>query len=163
MTNPYTGDSDTANPQPSLAALAAGYTEPLPEIADSDRAVRQACRSLALTADPRHSCQKHIIACQIIGSDRCTYDSLVVKHNAPVLAMCRKLIEAGYDPERPLQAYRGDTLCLKVRTIAEGARLTVEEGPNGPRLVPFRPARTCVIASPMRPNETLAIPIAESV
>jgi hypothetical protein len=98
------------------------------------------------------------IVCHIIGSDRCASGGLVVKHKAPVLAMCRKLIEAGYDPERPLEAYRGETLCLKIRTIAEGARLTVEEGPNGPRLVPFRkladakrPARTCVTAPPMRP------------
>jgi hypothetical protein len=114
---------------------------------------------LTLTADPSYSLQKHIIACQIIGFDRCAYDGLVVKHNAPVLAMCRKLIEAGYDPERPIEAYRGETLCLKIRTIAEGARLTVEEGPNGPRLVPFRkladakrPAKTCVTAPPMRPT-----------
>jgi hypothetical protein len=110
------------------------------------------------------------IVCQIIGSDRCAYGGLVVKHNAPVLAVCRKLIEAGYDPQRPLEAYRGETLCLKIRTIAVAAKLTVEEGPNGPRLVPFRkladakrPAITCVTAPPMRPNETSLSPLAEGV
>jgi hypothetical protein len=110
------------------------------------------------------------IVCQIIGSDRCAYGGLVVKHNAPVLAVCRKLIEAGYDPQRPLEAYRGETLCLKIRTIAVAVKLTVEEGPNGPRLVPFRkladakrPAITCVTAPPMRPNETSLSPLAEGV
>jgi len=46
---------------------------------------------------------------------------------APVLAVCRKLTSAGFDPSRPLHAYRGDTLSLKVRSIGEGARLTVDE------------------------------------
>jgi hypothetical protein len=110
------------------------------------------------------------IVCRIIGSDHCEIDDLVVRHSAPVLAMCRALIDAGYDPERPLEAYRGDTLCLKIRTIAEGARLTVEEGPNGPRLVPFRkladakrPARTCVTAPPMRPIDGPGTSLAEAM
>jgi hypothetical protein len=52
--------------------------------------------------------------------------------------MCRKLIEAGYDPDRPLHAYRGDVLCLKVRSIGEGAKLTVDES-RPPRLVCWKP------------------------
>jgi hypothetical protein len=39
------------------------------------------------------------------------------------LALCRKLIAAGYDPTLPLHAYRGDTLALKVCSIGEGAHL----------------------------------------
>jgi hypothetical protein len=45
--------------------------------------------------------------------------------NAPVLALCRKLVEAGHDPALPAHAYRGDVLALKVRSIGEGARLRV--------------------------------------
>jgi hypothetical protein len=151
------------NPQPSAAPRAPGYAERYQKSPTSGPAFRQECHSLALTADPSYSLQKHIIACQIIGFDRCACDGLIAKHNAAVLAMCRKLIEAGYDPERPVEAYRGDTLCLKIRTIAEGGRLTVEEGPNGPRLVPFRPARTCVAAPPMRPKRESLSPVAEGV
>ena len=46
--------------------------------------------------------------------------------------MCRKLVDAGYDPARPLYAYRGDTLCLKVRSIGEGARLGCQDGGRFP-------------------------------
>jgi hypothetical protein len=61
---------------------------------------------------------------------------------APVLAMCRKLVEAGHDPSRPLHAYRGDTLCLKVRSIGEGAKLTVEHNRFGtPTLRRYRNGR----------------------
>jgi len=38
-----------------------------------------------------------------------------------------RLVRAG-DPARPLHAYRGDTLCLKVRSIGEGARLECQDG-----------------------------------
>ncbi len=60
---------------------------------------------------------------RIIGSDRCECENFTVKHSAPVLALCRKLVEAGYDPGRPLHAYRGSTLCLTVRSIGEAALL----------------------------------------
>ena len=132
--------SDTATPRPSPATLAASYTYRKSLYKRRPRLMSE------ILAEPQAP-----IVCQIIGSDRCAFGSLVVKHHAPVLAICRMLIEAGYDPERPLEAYRGETLCLKIRTIAEGAKLTIEEGPNGPRLVPFRktaaakrPARTRV-------------------
>ena len=69
-----------------------------------------------------------IIKAEIIGSDRCEAEGFSVRANAPVLALCRKLIEAGFDPARPLEAYRGSTMCLRVRSIGEGAKLSVEEG-----------------------------------
>jgi hypothetical protein len=46
---------------------------------------------------------------------------------APVLELCRKLVRAGYDPGRPLEVYRGDVLCLRVRSIGEGAKLFIDE------------------------------------
>jgi len=45
---------------------------------------------------------------------------------APVLRLCRELVNRGVDPATPLEAYRGETLCLRVRSIGEGANLTVE-------------------------------------
>ena len=97
------------------------------------------------------------IACQIIGSDRCVYGGLVVKHNAPVLAMCRKLIEAGYDPERPLEAHRGDTLCLRISSVGYGAKFTVKDDRRGtPVLRRYEAFPGVPVASPMRPNARAA-------
>jgi hypothetical protein len=78
------------------------------------------------------------IHAEIIGSDRCEAAGITVRAAAPVLAMCRKLLAAGYDPDRPLHAYRGDVLALKVRSIAAGAKLTVEES-RSPRFVRWKP------------------------
>ena len=80
------------------------------------------------------------IRAEIIGADRCDAEGLTVKAAAPVLAMCRKLISAGYDPSRPLNAYRGKVLALRVCPIGEGALLRVagdgvgfaQECPIGP-------------------------------
>lgn len=55
--------------------------------------------------------------------------------SAPVLALCRKLVAAGFDPNTPLEAYRNrNTLALKVRSIGEGARLAVAGNGVGFRL-----------------------------
>jgi hypothetical protein len=51
-----------------------------------------------------------------------------VKSPSPVLALCRELVRQGCDPVTPLQAYRGDTLCLTVRSIGEAASLEVVGG-----------------------------------
>jgi hypothetical protein len=48
-----------------------------------------------------------------------------------VLALCRLLCAAGYDPALALEAYRGAVLCLRVRHIGIAAALTVDDGPNG--------------------------------
>jgi hypothetical protein len=71
------------------------------------------------------------IRAEIIDSDRCEAEGHTVRAAAPVLAMCRKLVDAGYDQGRPLHAYRGDMLSLKVRSIGEGALLTVEDNRFG--------------------------------
>jgi len=61
---------------------------------------------------------------------------------AIVCQLCRNLIEAGYDPSTPLEAWRGQTLALRVRSIGEGAKLTVEETKTGPRFRRWRPFKT---------------------
>jgi hypothetical protein len=63
----------------------------------------------------------HAICAELVGSERCTALGITARSTAPVLALCRALIEAGQDPDRPLRAYRGDVLCLRVHSIGKGA------------------------------------------
>jgi hypothetical protein len=56
------------------------------------------------------------IRAAIINSDRCAAEGYAVRAATPILAMCRKLLAAGNDPDRPLHAHRGDALALKVRS-----------------------------------------------
>ena len=83
-----------------------------------------------------------VIRAELLSSRRAYAKGLAVTANAPILAMCRKLIEAGYNPASPLEAYRhgGSLLCLRVRSIGEGAQLEVDEssGNGTPR---FRKSR----------------------
>jgi hypothetical protein len=55
---------------------------------------------------------------------------------APVLTLCRVLMAHGHDPATPLNAYRGGVLALKVRSIGEAARLTLNS--KGTGFVTFR-------------------------
>ena len=71
------------------------------------------------------------IRAEISKSYQCDAEGYTVKTSAPVLAMCRKLVVAGYDPATQLHAYRGDTLCLKVRSIGERAKFTVPDNNTG--------------------------------
>jgi hypothetical protein len=48
------------------------------------------------------------IRADLVGINQATcQDVTVTGRNAPVLALCRALIEAGHDPETSLEAYRG--------------------------------------------------------
>jgi len=95
------------------------------------------------------------IPATLIGSDRCSAEGISVRGYAPVLSLCRALIEAGHDPGRALHAHRGGVLALVVRSIGEGARLTVEDDRHGrPRLRRWRNQHVgCGAGSPMRKNE----------
>jgi hypothetical protein len=63
------------------------------------------------------------IRAELFGSDTCTALGVAARANAPVLLLCRMLVAAGHDPGTPLEAYRGDVFCLKMRTISEAAWL----------------------------------------
>jgi len=67
----------------------------------------------------------------LIGSNRCDAAGFTVLGRAPVTELCRVLHQAGFDPGGPLRAYRAEVLCLAVRTIGEGARLTVKTAGSG--------------------------------
>jgi hypothetical protein len=71
--------------------------------------------------------QVRVIHAEIVGADQCHAEGHRVRGAAPVLAICRKLIAAGLDAGRPLHAYRGNTLCLVVRSIGRGAELVIDE------------------------------------
>src|SRR5262249_54124822 len=74
------------------------------------------------------------IEVELFGSDECRYRGITTRGQAPALAMCRALLGSGFDPHRPLHVYRGNVLALKVRTIGEGAQLTVSDAHGRPRL-----------------------------
>jgi hypothetical protein len=75
------------------------------------------------------------IRAELIGSNRCEAAGISACGYAPVFKLCRKLVAAGFNPTSPLEAWRCETLCLRVRSIGEGARLTVGDDRHGtPRL-----------------------------
>jgi hypothetical protein len=71
------------------------------------------------------------IRATLIGSNRCEAEGLSARGYVPVLDLCRVLVAAGYNPACPLEAWRGQTLCLRIRSIGEGALLTVEDDSRG--------------------------------
>lgn len=84
---------------------------------------------------PQDTC----IYAELVGSELCRAEGLTAHGPVPALAMCRKLIAVGFDPSRPMKAFRADVLCLAIRSIGEGAKLTVKERPNGPTFEGWRP------------------------
>ena len=68
--------------------------------------------------------------------------------SSPALSLCRLLLKAGFDPERPLLVFRGDVLALRIRTIREGAALEVNKDGIG-----FRPFRGGDAASLVRKSD----------
>ena len=70
---------------------------------------------------------KRVIRAELIGSDVCKAAAFTASGPVPVLALCRELLAAGFDPGQPLQVYRGDKVALYVRSIGQGARLTVKD------------------------------------
>jgi hypothetical protein len=104
------------------------------------------------TRRPAPATSRAAITAELIGSDRCAAIGITARAYAPVLALCRRLIEAGIDADRPLHVYRGDTLALIVRSIGDGAALTVEDNRFGtPHFRRSRP-RSDGAALPMRQN-----------
>ena len=89
----------------------------------------------------------------LVGSNQASAAGIVATGHAPVLKLCRALVEAGHDPALPLEAYRGGTLCLRISSLAEGAAMTVRDNAQGrPRFVRFVQDghETCAAAPPMR-------------
>jgi hypothetical protein len=71
------------------------------------------------------------IRSHFIGSDTCTWTGITASGAAPVLVLCRQLLAAGLDPDTAMEVYRAGTLALRVRSLSEGARLTVKQPDRG--------------------------------
>jgi hypothetical protein len=75
------------------------------------------------------------ICVELIGSNCCEAEGVIARGRAPVLELCRELLAAGFSPGRRLEAWRGDTRYIRVRSIGEGAHRTVADDRHGtPRL-----------------------------
>ena len=67
----------------------------------------------------------------LIELDVCVAEGIIACGYAPILLLCRELVAAGFNPASPLEAWRGETLCIRVRSIGGGARLSVEDDRHG--------------------------------
>ena len=103
-------------------------------------------------ARPRKSDIPNVICAELIGSDTASAVGITITAYTPVLELCRRLVTAGHDPATPLHAYRGLTLCLKVRSIGEAARLRISPAGVGfKRLPPPHGSGASPIAEMRRP------------
>jgi hypothetical protein len=50
--------------------------------------------------------RKPAVRAEIINSGQVSAEGITVRSTSPLLALCRKLAAAGYDPTTPLEAYR---------------------------------------------------------
>jgi hypothetical protein len=83
------------------------------------------------------------IRAEISGGDTAVALGIRARAYAPILALCRKLVEAGHDPRRRLHACRGGVLALRVRSIGEAADLEINGHGTG-----FKQARDGGTAPP---------------
>lgn len=105
---------------------------------------------------PQVSASSQQIRAELHGSDTCTAEGHTARGHAPVLALCRRLVDAGIDPGRPLHAYRGDTLCLTIDSIGKAARLEVNS--KGTGFIKRRLAvRTATPIAPHKPAGVISI------
>ena len=89
---------------------------------------------------PRPVARPAAIRAELVGSNACTALGITVRGYAPVLSLCRKLIDTGIDQATVLHVYRGDLLCLIVRSINTGAH--VEINAKGTGFIGRRAVRT---------------------
>ena len=95
-----------------------------------------------------HPAQPWPVRAELVGSDQCSASRIVAHGYTPVLGLCRELVSIGINPATALHVYRGDLLCLVVRSIGDGAALEINGDGTG-----FRPLRQPDAAPPMRPND----------
>ena len=98
------------------------------------------------TLDGRGETRKAIHA-ELAKDDHATACGIVTRSSSPVLRLCRLLVDAGHDPGLPLEAWRNDVLCLRVRSIGEAAGLELNGDGTG-----FRPIRKPDAALPIHSN-----------
>jgi hypothetical protein len=102
-------------------------------------------RHVVSETSPRQICAQAPIFAALVSSDRCEAEGIAGRGSAPVFALCRALVVAGFNPGSPLEAWRGDTLCLRIRSIGESVGLRVASHGIG-----FERILECTGASPIR-------------
>jgi hypothetical protein len=100
------------------------------------------------------------IRAELIGSDTCVAGNVTGYGNAPVLSLCRRLVDAGHNPKLPLHAYRGEMLCVVVRSIGAGSGLVVNE--DEPRFMRWKPLLSRKVSRKNAASELAATPVAAS-
>jgi hypothetical protein len=100
------------------------------------------------------------VSAELIGSETAVATGITARGPSPVLELCRLLVAADIDPGRPLHAYRGNVLCLIVRSIGAGAALTVKERPFGPTFERWTPFPTPLVKPPIAPMPATAVAVA---
>jgi hypothetical protein len=112
--------------------------------------MKEAREAARAQARPRKFDIPDAICAELIGSDTASAAGISVTAYTPLLELCRRLIAAGHDLATPLHAYRGLTLCLKVRSIGEAARLRISPAGVGFKRLP-RGSTASPIAEKRRP------------
>src|SRR5262249_22908970 len=93
-----------------------------------------------------------VICATLSGSSCCEAAGITARGHAPILALCRKLLAAGFNPDSALIVYRNGVLSIRINSIGKAASLVVEDSKNGrPRFRPARSARGGAV-SRMRKN-----------
>jgi hypothetical protein len=98
---------------------------------------------------------KNSLRAELSGSTIASAAGQLAIGNTPILLLCRQLIAAGIDPATSLEAWRGPTLCLRIRSIGAGAKLTVDEH-NGTRFAKWKPWRRSAGAARIAANQAAA-------
>ena len=101
----------------------------------------------ATSIAPELPSPQRTIKAEATRSDTCAAEGITAHGPSPVLALCRKLIAAGFDPERPLAVWRGSMLALTVESLAQGAGLEISASGIG-----FRRLREADAASHVPQN-----------
>ena len=81
---------------------------------------------------------RRVVRAELTGSKTAHAAGITAHGDSPTLVLCRLLVAAGLDPDRPLHAYRGDMLALRVRSIGEAANLEINS--KGTGFVQYRSA-----------------------
>src|SRR5262245_19067020 len=92
-----------------------------------------------ISASYRGNGMTNAIVAQLSSDTFASALGFTVKSPSPVLALCRKLVESSTcGSSIPLECFRGAILCLKVRSIGEGAALEIDSRPRFQRRRPPR-------------------------
>jgi hypothetical protein len=148
MTNFGTNDPLAVNLwSKSVDVEARKHTDIFPLTGDDANSVIHRKPKTSTPQGERFSAPQAAIRADLIADDSCSALGMTVRGFAPVLALCRLLVEAGHHPATPLEAWRGDVPCIRIRSIGAAAALRI--GTHG---VGFETLSECTAASPVREN-----------